>query len=48
MSSPSHGMNPYLENIEFWSEFHSHIIVAIADALDDCFCIKTLKFTNII
>jgi hypothetical protein len=29
-------MNPYLENPEFWSEFHSRMIVAIADALDDC------------
>ncbi|MEC4818793.1 MAG: DUF4058 family protein [Scytonema sp. PMC 1069.18] len=30
------GMNPYLENPEFWSEFHSRMIVAIADGLDDC------------
>jgi hypothetical protein len=29
-------MNPYLENPELWSEFHSRMIVAIADALDDC------------
>jgi hypothetical protein len=26
-------MNPFLENSELWSEFHSRIIVAIADAL---------------
>jgi hypothetical protein len=36
MPSPLAGMNPYLENPEFWSEFHSRMIVAIADALDDC------------
>ncbi|BDA71954.1 hypothetical protein CAL7716_061200 [Calothrix sp. PCC 7716] len=36
MPSPLPGMNPYLENPEFWSEFHSRLIVAIADALDDC------------
>ncbi|RUS99222.1 hypothetical protein DSM106972_079240 [Dulcicalothrix desertica PCC 7102] len=35
MPSPLPGMNPYLENPEFWSEFHSRMIVAIADALDD-------------
>jgi hypothetical protein len=28
-------MNPYLESPELWSEFHSRMIVAIADALDD-------------
>lgn len=28
-------MNPYLEQSELWSEFHSRMIVAIADALDD-------------
>jgi rhamnogalacturonyl hydrolase YesR len=27
-------MNPYLENPELWSEFHSWMIVAIADALN--------------
>ncbi len=36
MPSPLPGMNPYLENPEFWSEFHSRFIVATADALDDC------------
>jgi hypothetical protein len=36
MPSPFPGMNPYLENPEFWSEFHSRTIVAIADALDEC------------
>jgi hypothetical protein len=36
MPSPLPGMNPYLENPELWSEFHSWMIVAIADALDDC------------
>ncbi len=34
MPSPFPGMNPYLENSELWSEFHSRMIVAIADALD--------------
>jgi hypothetical protein len=33
MPSPFPGMNPFLENSELWSEFHSRIIVAIADAL---------------
>ncbi|MBU7582883.1 MAG: DUF4058 family protein [Nostoc sp. TH1S01] len=36
MPSPFPGMNPYLQNSEIWSEFHSRMIVAIADALDDC------------
>ena len=35
MPSPLPGMNPYLEQPELWSEFHSRMIVAIADALDD-------------
>jgi hypothetical protein len=33
MPSPFPGMNPYLEQPIFWSEFHSRLIVAIADAL---------------
>ncbi|NEU76459.1 DUF4058 family protein [Hassallia byssoidea VB512170] len=33
MRSPFPGMNPYLEQPIFWSEFHSRLIVAIADAL---------------
>jgi hypothetical protein len=36
MPSPLPGMNPYLENPELWSEFHSRMIVAIADAVDEC------------
>ncbi|MDJ0734194.1 MAG: DUF4058 family protein [Nostocaceae cyanobacterium] len=36
MASPLPGMNPYLENPQLWSEFHSRMIVAIADALNDC------------
>lgn len=36
MPSPLPGMNPYIESPELWSEFHSRMIVAIADALDDC------------
>jgi Protein of unknown function (DUF4058) len=35
MPSPFPGMNPYLETPELWSEFHSRMIVAIADALDE-------------
>ena len=35
MPSPLPGMNPYLEQSELWSAFHSRMIVAIADALDD-------------
>ncbi|MFM7448126.1 MAG: DUF4058 family protein [Leptolyngbyaceae cyanobacterium] len=33
MPSPFPGMDPYLEQPIFWSEFHSRLIVAIADAL---------------
>jgi hypothetical protein len=33
MASPFPGMDPYLEQAIFWSEFHSRLIVAIADAL---------------
>lgn len=34
MPSPLPGMNPWIEQPELWSEFHSRMIVAIADALD--------------
>ncbi len=34
MPSPFPGMNPYLETPQLWSEFHSRLIVAIADALN--------------
>jgi hypothetical protein len=33
MPSPFPGMDPYLEQPVFWSEFHNRLIVAIADAL---------------
>ena len=33
MSSPFPGMNPYLEHPQLWSEVHSRLIVAIADAV---------------
>ena len=33
MPSPFPGMDPYLENREFWSSVHSRLIIAIADAL---------------
>ncbi len=33
MSNPFPGMNPYLENPEFWPEVHSRLIIAIADAI---------------
>jgi hypothetical protein len=33
MPSPFPGMNPYLEQPLFWSEFHNRLIVAIEDAL---------------
>lgn len=33
MPSPFPGMDPYLEQPIFWAEFHSRLIVAIADAL---------------
>ncbi|MBE9070623.1 DUF4058 family protein, partial [Leptolyngbya cf. ectocarpi LEGE 11479] len=35
MPSPLPGMNPFIEQPELWSEFHSRMIVAIADTLDD-------------
>lgn len=35
MPSPFPGMNPFIEQPELWSEFHSRMIVAIADTLDD-------------
>jgi hypothetical protein len=35
MPSPLPGMNPFLESAELWSEFHSRMIVAIADALNE-------------
>jgi hypothetical protein len=35
MPSPFPGMDPYLETPDLWSEIHSRLIVAIADALDD-------------
>ncbi len=35
MPSPLPGMNPFIEQPELWSEFHSRMIVAIADSLDD-------------
>ena len=34
MSSPFPGMNPYLENLELWSEVHHRLITAIADAVE--------------
>lgn len=33
MSNPFPGMNPYLENPNFWQQIHKRLIVAIADAL---------------
>jgi hypothetical protein len=33
MPSPFPGVDPYVENPEFWSEVHNRLIVAIADAL---------------
>ncbi|MFM7219701.1 MAG: DUF4058 family protein, partial [Nodosilinea sp.] len=35
MPSPLPGMNPFLETPPLWSEFHSRMIVAIADALEE-------------
>ncbi|MGB8699594.1 MAG: DUF4058 family protein [Thermosynechococcaceae cyanobacterium] len=33
MPSPFPGMDPYLEQLAFWSSFHSRCIVALADAI---------------
>ncbi|MEM6251712.1 MAG: DUF4058 family protein [Cyanobacteria bacterium P01_D01_bin.156] len=35
MPSPLPGMNPFIEQPELWPEFHSRMIVAIADSLDE-------------
>jgi Protein of unknown function (DUF4058) len=35
MPSPLPGMNPFLEANDLWSEFHSRLIVAIADSLSE-------------
>ena len=34
MPSPFPGMNPYLELPQFWSQVHTHLIVAIADYMN--------------
>lgn len=34
MPSPFPGMNPYLENSQLWSQVHTHLIVAIAEAMN--------------
>lgn len=33
MPSPFPGVDPYLENSEFWPEVHHRLITAIADAI---------------
>ncbi|NJP08985.1 MAG: DUF4058 family protein [Leptolyngbyaceae cyanobacterium RU_5_1] len=33
MPNPFPGMNPYLEQPEFWSDFHNHLIAALARVL---------------
>lgn len=33
MPNPFPGMNPYLEQVEFWSDFHNQLIAAMARAL---------------
>jgi hypothetical protein len=33
MPNPFPGMNPYLEQPEFWSDFHNHLVIALAKAL---------------
>lgn len=33
MASPFPGMDPYLEQATLWPEFHSRLIVALADVL---------------
>jgi hypothetical protein len=34
MPSPFPGMNPYLENTQFWSQVHNRLIVEIADVIN--------------
>jgi hypothetical protein len=34
MPSPFPGMNPYLENPQFWPEVHHRLITAIANAIE--------------
>jgi hypothetical protein len=33
MSNPFPGMNPYLEQSEFWSDFHAQLVAACARVL---------------
>jgi hypothetical protein len=33
MPNPFSGMNPYLEQPEFWSDFHNQLIVSLARVL---------------
>lgn len=40
MPSPFPGMNPYLENPEFWPEVHHRLITAIADAIESDLSLK--------
>lgn len=40
MPSPFPGMNPYLENPEFWPEMHHRLITAIADAIESNLSLK--------
>ena len=36
MPSPFPGMDPYLEDPAFWSDFHARFITYWSDALSDC------------
>ncbi|NEP63074.1 MAG: DUF4058 family protein [Symploca sp. SIO2G7] len=40
MPSPFPGMNPYLENPQFWSEVHHRLITALADAIESNLSLK--------
>ncbi|WP_407884435.1 DUF4058 family protein [Scytonema sp. NUACC26] len=33
MPNPFPGMNPYLEQSDYWSDFHNHLIAALAKDL---------------
>lgn len=40
MPSPFPGMNPYLENPQFWSDVHHRLITALADAIESNLSLK--------
>ncbi len=48
MSNPFPGINPYLEQPEFWSDFHNQLVAAIARILIPQLLPKYRVVTNFI